>query len=410
VPLKEWLVKIDPEFQHSKGEKMTSQKDFSQYETVVELLLQNGFEGMGKAMELILNEAMQMQRSQVLKAGAYERSPERVGYANGYKPKKVHSRVGVLELQVPQVRGEVEFYPTCLERGVRSERALCMSVAEMYLEGVSTRRVRDILQEMNGMDISSQQVSRMTAKLDTELEAWRQRSLGQMEYVILDAKYEKVRVDGISRDVAILVAIGVRADDGRRTLLGVSVSLSEAEVHWRSFLESLNLRGLHGIRMITSDDHSGLRAALRAVWPSVQWQRCQFHLQQNAGHYVSKIEMRAEVAEDIRAIFNARDLTDAQAQLKTIVAKYTKTAPDLSRWMENNIQEGLTVFALPSAHRKKMRTSNVCERLNQEIERRTSKIGIFPNQASLLRLVTALLMDKSEEWETSNVYINMKAE
>jgi transposase-like protein len=263
---------------------------------------------------------------------------------------------------------------------------------------------------MNGMDISSQQVSRMTAKLDTELEAWRQRSLGQMEYVILDAKYEKVRVDGISRDVAILVAIGVRADDGRRTLLGVSVSLSEAEVHWRSFLESLNQRGLHGIRMITSDDHSGLRAALRAVWPSVQWQRCQFHLQQNAGHYVSKIEMRAEVAEDIRAIFNARDLTDAQAQLKTIVAKYTKTAPDLSRWMENNIQEGLTVFALPSAHRKKMRTSNVCERLNQEIERRTSKIGIFPNQASLLRLVTALLMDKSEEWETSNVYINMKAE
>jgi transposase-like protein len=204
----------------------------------------------------------------------------------------------------------------------------------------------------------------------------------------------------------VLSAIGVR-DDGKRSILGVSVALSEAEVHWRDFLSSLMQRGLSGIKLVVSDDHHGIKAALRACLPSVQWQRCQFHLQRNAVAYVPKIAMRTEVAVKIRAIFNASDRASAERELALAVAGYRATAPDLAEWMENSIPEGLTVFSLPSEHRRFLRTSNTLERLNKEIKRRTRVAGLFPNEQSLLRLVSAVLAEISEEWETGRIYLTM---
>ena len=216
-----------------------------------------------------------------------------------------------------------------------------------------------------------------------------------------------MRVDGQIRDVAILIASGVGAA-GKRLILGVSVSLSEAEVHWRAFLEKLQERGLQGVRLVVSDDHAGLGAARRAVLGGLAWQRCQFHLQQNALQYVPRKSMRKEVAEDIRIIFNAPDRATAEAYLQRTVAKYADTASRLSAWMEENIPEGLTVFDFPKEQWRRLRTSNNLERISQEVKRRTRVIRIFPNEASCLRLISAILMEISEEWETGKVYLSME--
>ncbi len=375
---------------------------------VVELLAEHGFDGMAQAIETLMNEAMKLERTETLNAAPYQRTNERRGYANGFKPKTINSRLGRLELQVPQTR-DVEFYPSTLERGERSERALKLALAEMYVQGVSTRKVKKITQELCGLDVSSADVSRATALLDEELEAWRNRPLGRVPYLILDARYEKVRHGGCVRDCAVLIAIGV-LPEGKRSILGVSVSLSEAEVHWRDFLSSLIERGLHGIELITSDAHEGLRAARKACFNGVPWQRCQFHLMQNAMQYVPKVAMRVEAADDLRAVFNAPDRNEAERQLSLAVEKYRDTAPKLSAWMEDAVPEGLSVFALPSSHRRKLRTTNMLERLNKEIKRRTRVATLFPNEASLLRLISAVLIETSEEWETGKTYLKLETD
>lgn len=384
--------------------------DVTTIANALEHLTENGFEGMAQAIEILLNEAMKLERSQFLGASPYERNAQRQGYANGFKPKRVKTRVGELLLAVPKVRdlepGAEPFYPNALERGLRSERALTLAVAEMYVQGVSTRKVAEITRELCGLDITSQQVSRAAKLLDEELEAWRTRPLGEHSLVVLDARYEKVRHGGHVRSIAVLVAIGVNAD-GKRSVIGVSTSLSEAEVHWREFLRSLVQRGLEGTVLITSDDHQGLKAAMRAVFPGVLWQRCQCHLQRNAAAYVPKVEMRKEVARAINSIFNAPDLHEAERLLAKTVESYAESAPRLAEWMESNIPEGLTVFALPVHQRRRMRTSNVLERLNREIKRRTRVATLFPNEASLLRLVSAILVEVSDEWETGKIYLRM---
>jgi transposase-like protein len=354
-----------------------------------------------------MNEAMKIERSHVLNAKPYERSEKRKGFSNGFKPKTLTTRIGQIPLSIPQVRGDVDFYPSALERGVRSERALKLAVAEMYVQGVSTRKVTDVLEKLCGLEISSSQVSNASALLDEELSTWRSRPLDEIPYLILDARYEKIRHGGSVINCAVLIAVGVN-EDGKRTVLGVSVSLSEAETHWRKFLKSLQERGINGVKYAVSDDHPGLKNALFACFPGILWNRCQCHLQRNAGHHVPKVSMRTTVASDIRDIYNAPDKNEADKRLKDCVKKYAKTAPDLSEWMEENIPEGLTVFELPPAHWKKMRTSNMLERLNKEIKRRTSVATLFPNEASLLRLVSAVLMETSEEWESGKVYLRMK--
>jgi len=279
----------------------------------------------------------------------------------------------------------------------------------MYVQGVSTRKVRAITQELCGFEVSASQVSRATALLDDELESWRTRALEETPYLVLDARYEKVRHGGQVVSCAILLAIGVNTG-GSRSVLGLSVSLSEAEVHWRNFLEELLARGLRGVRLITSDNHAGLKVARQAVLPGVPWQRCQFHLQQNAQAYVPRVEMRKSVAASIRRIFNAATHEEATRMLRFTVDQYAKTAPKLSEWMDVNLPESLTVLGLPESHRRRMRTSNALERLNREIKRRTRVATLFPNEASLLRLATAVVVEISDEWETGRIYLDMNAE
>jgi putative transposase len=387
-----------------------NQDDHSLLNQIVNHLCTEGSDGLAEAMRLLLNHAMQAERSKALGAAPYERSTTRKGHANGFKPKTLQTRLGELTVDVPQVRGELDFYPSALERGLRSERALTLSIAEMYIQGVSTRRVSAILSQLAGtLEISASQVSRAAAALDEQLELWRNRPLHEVAYpyLILDARYEKVRRDGVVLDCAVLLAIGIAAS-GERSILGVSVALSEAETHWRDFLSSLQERGLHGTAFIVSDDHAGLQAARCARFPAIPWQRCQFHLQQNALHYVPRVALRKTVASQLREIFNAPTLELANALLRKIVSSYRKSAPELAAWLEKNLPESFTVFALPKEHRLLLRTSNAAERLNQEIKRRTRVARIFPNPKSLLRLVTALLAEISDHWETSpQLYLNM---
>jgi transposase-like protein len=374
---------------------------------ILQLLTEQGTGGFAEGIRLLVNEAMRQERSHTLQAQPYERTDARQGHANGFKPKSLATRVGPIQFNVPQVRGDVRFYPSALEKGVRSEQALKLALAEMYVQGVSTRKVSAIVEQLCGHSISSTQVSQCAAALDTELHAWRHRPLGAFPYLVLDARYEKVRQGGRLLDSAVLIALGIGLD-GKRTILGVSAALSEAEVHWREFLQSLQQRGLQGVRFIVSDDHAGLGAARVAVFHAVPWQRCQFHLQQNAQAYVPSLDQRAVVAEAIRSIFLSASRPAADQRLKEVVASYVKTAPKLAAWMEANLPQGLTVFTLPTAHQRRMRTSNALERVNQELRRRTRVAGLFPNEASLLRLVTALLAETSEEWETGKVYLDME--
>lgn len=372
----------------------------------LEQLTTEGLESLPEMIRVLVNQAMQIEREKHLNAKPYERSHGRSGHANGYKPKTVRTRVGKVTFDIPQVR-EGGFYPQALEKGLRSERAFTLALAEMYVQGVSTRKVASITKRLCGTSVSAAQVSRAAKQLDEVLETWRNRSLGEVIYLYLDARYEKVRQAGSVRDAAILIASGVKKD-GKRSILGISVSLSEAEIHWRVFMETLVKRGLHGVQLIISDNHGGLKAARKAVFTGIPWQRCQFHLQQNAGQYVPRVGMRREVAEDIRVIFNMPDREAAEAYLKKTVEKYALIAPKLADWMEVNIPEGFTVFSFPRVHQKRLRTSNYLERLSQEIKRRTRVVRVFPNEGSCLRLISAILMEVSEEWEYGRLYLRME--
>jgi len=358
---------------------MPPQKKYIEIEELCETIIDYGFDGVQEALSLLMNRSMLFERERHLSARPYERTEERVDYANGFKPKRVKSRVGELDLQVPQTRGG-GFYPGSLEKGLRSERALKAALAEMYLSGVSTRKVADITRELCGFEVTSSQVSRATAELDSVLESWRKRPLREaVPYLLLDAEYQKVRNGGVVQDCAVLIAVGM-TETGKRTVLGVSVELSEQEVHWRTFLESLQERGLKGVKLITSDSHSGLKAALKSVVPSVPWQRCQFHLQQNAQAYITKKKEKKKVAERIRGIFRAENDSEAKEKLKRFIEDYRTSSPRLAEWAENNLEEGLTIFAFPEKHRTKLRTSNMLERQNEEVKRRTKVVRIFPNE------------------------------
>jgi len=382
---------------------MTYQPDCTFPTDLLDHLTEGGLEALPDAIRLLLNTAMLLERQKFIGAGPYQRTAERQAHANGFKDKTLHTRLGALTVAVPQVR-QGGFYPQSLEKGVRSERALKLALAEMYVQGVSTRKVAAITEQLCGFEVSSAQVSRAAAELDAVLDVWRTRPLGEYPYVYLDARYEKVRQDGHVRDAAVLIASGVDAA-GKRAVLGMSVALSEQEVHWRTFLQGLLERGLRGVQLLISDAHGGLKAARLAVFGGVPWQRCQFHLQQNAQAYVPRQEMKKEVAAAIRAVFTAPSLHEAKRLLGETVQRYRSVVPKLATWMEETVPEGLMVFAFPAAHWRLLRTTNGLERLNQEVRRRTRVARLFPNEASCLRLVTAVVMEISEEWETGRAYL-----
>ena len=373
-----------------------------------EVLNTDHSDGIRSLLEGILNAAMKMEREKALQAKPYERSPERQGYANGFKSKNFNSRLGTLDLQIPQVRG-LSFYPSCLEKGSRSERALKLAVAEMYLKGVSTRKVESITQALCGIDFTSTQVSRATKELDEEFNIFRNRLLGSFKYVFLDAIYLKIRHNGTVIDQSVLIAYGVNKK-GKREILGASTSLSEAEVHWRSFLESLVRRELNGVELIISDDHVGLKKARQRVFPTIPWQRCQFHMSQNAQSYAPKRSLRQDIAIAMRDIFNSSDFESAKRKTNEILNLFAKSAPEFCRWLEQNIDEGLTCFHFPRNHQRRIRTTNSLERVNREIKRRTRVAVLFPNPESALRLVTGVLVEIHEDWITERKYLGMNEE
>jgi transposase-like protein len=282
-----------------------------------------------------------------------------------------------------------------------------LAIAEMYVNGISTRKVTKVMESLCGLEVTTTEVSRCAKLLDEQLEQWRNRPLGHCPYLVLDARYKDVRVDGAVRSFVVLIAAGVR-DDGKRTLLGVSCSLSEAQVHWRTFLSGLKKRGLHGAELITSDDHEGLKAAINATFSGAAWNRCHFHLQRNAAAYIPKSEMRKPVSREIDRILTAPDDKEAKRLLEQEIEKCRRSAPHLSRWMETALPEGFAVFSLPMGHRRRMRTTNMLERVNREVKHRTRLSTLFPNETSLPRLVSAVLMEISEEWETGKIYLNLK--
>ena len=386
---------------------MTENPEQKLPDDALDTILNYGLDGLPQALSILINQAMLIERQRHLGAASHERTEKRDGYANGFKDRSLATRVGPVDLRIPQVRQSSEpFFPTALERGQRSEKALAATVAEMYLQGVSTRRVTKVMEELCGFEVSSSQVSKATKQLDEQIHAWRTRPIAKISHLVVDAMYENVRYDNVVRRCAVLIAVGVRTSDGKRTILGLSVSLSEAEVHWRDFFLSLKERGLALPKSITSDAHEGLKAALTTVFPSSPWQRCQFHLQQNAQAYVPKVTMRVPVAADIRAIFNAPGLEEAQDLLEKAIRKYQKTAPDLATWMETALPEGFTIFSLPEPVRRRLRTSNMLENLNKQIRRRTKVVSIFPNKESCLRLIASVLMETSDDWESGRSYLN----
>lgn len=380
----------------------TTEENDTEIFEMLQTLMNEGLQGFPAVMARMYNLAMQFERELHLGAGKYERTQCRRGYANGYKPKTLNTHAGRLALRIPQVRdSETPFYPRSLERGTRYERALKMAVAEMYVKGVSTRKVQAVFDRLCDVDITADQVSRAMREMDDELDAWRNRPIGAVKVLFLDATYHKARVNGIVVSVATFIVAGI-LEDGHRAILAVDSDLSENEVHWRRILSGLVERGMHGVRLIVSDSHEGLRSAREAALPGIPWQRCQMHLQQNAQAYVTKPGLKAEVAADIRSIFRAGSLEEARRLLASMVEKYSKCQSKLAAWMEDNIPEGLTVFSFPAAVRQFLRTNNMEENLNRQIKSRTRLIPAFPNVESLMRLVSAICIEISDDWESGS--------
>jgi len=306
---------------------MDEQSQNNSHHSLINLLLADGLENaIPKIAELLMNTAMLLERERHIGAAPNQRNVERNGYANGYKPRSFQTAFGALNLAVPQVReSDTPFRTSLLEKGSRSDRALKSAIATMYVQGVSTRKVTKVMEELCGFEVSSGQVSNLNKQLDDEFEKWRRRPLPEILYMIVDATYYKVRIDGVVRDCATLIAKGVRRSDGKRIILGVSCALSEAEVHWRDFLNSLKERGIGIPDYIVSDAHTGLRAALKATFNASTWQRCQFHLQKNAQDYVTKQDLKSKVASDIATIFNADSLAHAEERLRLFLESYRES-------------------------------------------------------------------------------------
>ena len=358
-------------------------------------------------VERVLQELLEAEMTEHIGAAPYERAQNRKGHRNGYKPRALRTRVGTLNLAVPQDR-EGTFSTRLFSRYQRNEKALVLALMEMYVEGVSTRKVKEITEELCGISFSKSLVSSLASSLDSELEAWRSRRL-EVEtypYLFVDARYEKVRVDHRVVNQGVLIVSGVR-DDGMREILGVEVADTESEATYQELFRSLKRRGLSGVELVVSDDHEGLKAAVARHFQGASWQRCQVHYARNLLGMVSYAS-RKELAADLRAIFAAPAKEQALQIASSVARKWRKKANEkVAEHVEEHIEECLTCLTFPESHRRRIRTTNGLERLNQEIKRRTRVVRIFPNREACLRLVTALAVEQSEEWVTGRRYLDM---
>jgi putative transposase len=355
-----------------------------------------------RTVQAILEEEMRAH----LGAERYERTGERRSYRNGTKPRTLTTRVGTLELAVPQDR-DGNFSTDVFARYQRSEQALVASLMEMYVQGVSTRKVAAITEQLCGTPFSKSQVSTLASRLDGELAAWRERPLtaSRYPYLWVDARYEHVRVDGRVVSQGGLLVSGLRGDDGRREILGVAVVDTESEATWQELFRSLKARGLSGVHLVISDDHAGLRQAIRRHFQGASWQRCQVHVTRNLLGRVGRSQ-RAELATGLRTVFAATSREDAVAAAHRLADAWRSRQPMVAAQLEETIEEGLTCLTFPLEHQARIRTTNGMERLSQELKRRTRVVRIFPTREACLRLVTALAMEQSDEWVTGRRYLD----
>jgi len=352
-----------------------------------------------------LQEILEAEMTEHLGADKHERSEQRTGQRNGYKPRTLNTRVGKMTLAIPQAR-DGSFSTELFARYSRSEKALVSSLMEMYLKGVSTRKVADITEKLCGISFSSSQVSTITKGLDRQINAWKKRPLGCYPYLIVDARYEKVRTPRGVISQGVLITVGIR-EDGYREVIDVSMADTESKTAYAELFADLRARGLSDVKMVISDAHAGLKAAIARYFQGAVWQRCQVHYIRDACTKVA-FGVRSCVVEDVRSIFAKSTLESAKARAQFVADEYSLMYPKFSTFIEEHIEECLSVLAFPHAHQNRLRTNNTIERLNQEIKRRTAVIRIFPNEASALRLIASLCIEVSEEWMCGKKYLNMK--
>jgi transposase-like protein len=356
-------------------------------------------------LQEVLQEVLEQEMTDALGAGRGERTPTRLGYRSGYYERSLITRVGKLELRVPQDR-QGHFSTELFERYQRSEKALVSALAEMYVQGVSTRKVKAITEELCGHSFSASAISAVNKTLDESLDKFAKRRLEEAyPYLILDARYEKVREDGVIRSQAVQIAIGINAE-GRRQVLAVELAHRESESSWRDFLLGLKERGLHGVEFVVSDDHPGLKRAIWEVLAEAVWQRCYVHFLRNALDHLPR-KANDDCLQELRWIYDRRELSEAQKDLSKWLDRWQEKYPKLCGWVEENIGETFNYYRLPVQHHKHMKSTNMLERFNEEIKRRTRVVRIFPNSASCLRLVRALAVETHESWLEASRYLNM---
>jgi transposase-like protein len=356
-------------------------------------------------VQAVVQELLEAEMTEALGAEKGARTPERLGYRSGYYGRTLISRVGKLELRVPQDR-HGRFSTELFERYQRSEKALVAALAEMYVQGVSTRKVKAITEELCGHSFSASAISEINVRLDEGLAQFAGRRLDDpYPYLILDARYERVREAGVIRSQAVLLAIGI-GWDGRRGILAVELANRESRSSWRDFLLQLRERGLSGVEFVVSDDHAGLRQAIVEVLPEAAWQRCYVHFLRNALDYVPR-KVDDDCLRELRWLYDRRDFAEARRDLAAWLAKWQATYPKLCGWVEEHIEETLTFYRLPRQHHKHLKSTNLLERLNEEIKRRTHVVRIFPNADSCLRLIRALAVETHENWLEAHRYLNM---
>jgi len=371
----------------------------------VEALLGSDRDALKELMREALEQVLESQMTEALAAGRGERSAERVGYRAGHYSRGLVTRIGKLELRVPRDR-DGHFSTELFGRYQRSEKALVAALAQMYVQGVSTRKVKAITEELCGHSFSASSISEINKGLDAALERFAQRRLEEpYAYLILDARYEKVRIDGVIRSQAVLIAIGV-SWEGRREVLAVSLANRESGSSWKDFLVGLRERGLQGVEFVVSDDHHGIKAALREVLPEAAWQRCYVHFLRNALDHLPR-KGDDDCLQELRWLYDRRDLKEAQQDLSAWLKRWEVRYPRLTDWVEAHIGETLTFYRLPRQHHKHLKSTNMLERLNEEIKRRTRVVRIFPNPESCLRLVLALCVETHEAWLEDHRYLNM---
>jgi transposase-like protein len=360
---------------------------------------------MREAVRGYLHEVLEQEMTAAVGAAKGERSETRTGYRSGYYVRTLVTRVGKLELRVPQDR-DGRFSTEVFERYQRSEKALVGALAEMYIQGVSTRKVRAITEELCGHSVSASALSAINQRLDASLAQFAARALEEAyPYVVLDARYEKVREAGVIRSQAVLIALGVDWE-GRRQVLGVELAARESQTSWKEFLLGLKARGLRGVEFVVSDDHPGLKRAVAEVLPEAAWQRCYVHFLRNALDHLPR-RGDDDCLQELRWLYDRRDLAEARRDLTAWVSRWQAKYPKLCSWVEEQIEETFTFYRLPRQHHKHLKSTNVLERYNEELKRRTRVVRIFPNPASCLRLLRALAVETHENWLEGPRYLNM---